>query len=134
MRLFAAYTAIPLVLKRRWYDMIHSGEKREEYREITPYWIKRLFCNRVYKPLHLFPINSKEAAYFAKDHKALAMAIEGEYIVPKNEAALFYMGYAKDRPSCAFLIQETAVGTGRPEWGAEPGKDYFVIKLGERIR
>ena len=33
---------LPLVLKRRWYDMIASGEKREEYREAKPYWRKRI--------------------------------------------------------------------------------------------
>jgi hypothetical protein len=31
-----------LVLKGKWYDMIKSGEKLEEYREITPYWKKRI--------------------------------------------------------------------------------------------
>ena len=31
-----------LTLKRRWFDMIASGEKREEYREIKPYWTRRL--------------------------------------------------------------------------------------------
>jgi len=31
-----------LTLKKKWFDMIVSGEKREEYREIKPYWIKRL--------------------------------------------------------------------------------------------
>lgn len=33
---------LDLVLKGKWYDMIASGEKREEYREIKPYWEKRL--------------------------------------------------------------------------------------------
>lgn len=33
---------LPLVLKGKWYDMIASGEKREEYREFKPYWINRL--------------------------------------------------------------------------------------------
>ena len=32
-----------LPLKAKWYDMQESGEKLEEYREITPYWYKRLF-------------------------------------------------------------------------------------------
>lgn len=32
-----------LVLKHKWYDMIVSGEKTEEYRELKPYWSKRLF-------------------------------------------------------------------------------------------
>lgn len=31
-----------LVLKRKWYDMIASGEKKEEYRATTPYWTKRI--------------------------------------------------------------------------------------------
>lgn len=33
---------LDLVLKGKWYDMIASGEKKEEYREIKPYWEKRL--------------------------------------------------------------------------------------------
>jgi hypothetical protein len=31
-----------LTLKKRWFDMIKSGIKREEYREMKPYWHKRL--------------------------------------------------------------------------------------------
>jgi len=31
-----------LTLKKKWFDMIASGEKKEEYREIKPYWIKRM--------------------------------------------------------------------------------------------
>ena len=31
-----------LVLKRKWWDMIASGEKKEEYREANKYWAKRL--------------------------------------------------------------------------------------------
>ena len=33
---------LQLVLKGKWYDMIASGEKREEYRLQTPYWAIRL--------------------------------------------------------------------------------------------
>lgn len=28
---------VPLTLKKKWFDMIASGEKLEEYREIKPY-------------------------------------------------------------------------------------------------
>jgi hypothetical protein len=31
-----------LTLKKKWWDMIASGEKKEEYREIKEYWWKRL--------------------------------------------------------------------------------------------
>ena len=31
-----------LTLKRQWFEMIESGKKREEYREIKPYWRARI--------------------------------------------------------------------------------------------
>ncbi len=31
-----------LTLKKKWFDMIESGEKVEEYREVKPYWVTRL--------------------------------------------------------------------------------------------
>lgn len=36
-------TKEPLVLpiKRRWFDMIVSGEKKEEYRDIKPFYTSR---------------------------------------------------------------------------------------------
>lgn len=29
-------------LKKQWYEKIRSGEKQIEYREVKPYWTKRL--------------------------------------------------------------------------------------------
>lgn len=37
-------TILSLILTRRWYDKIANGEKRVEYREIKPFWTKRLFA------------------------------------------------------------------------------------------
>lgn len=31
-----------LTLKKEWFDMIAAGVKKEEYREIKPYWENRL--------------------------------------------------------------------------------------------
>lgn len=36
---------LKLVVSKQWFDMIAAGEKTEEYREIKPYWIKRLTTN-----------------------------------------------------------------------------------------
>lgn len=33
---------IVLPIKKKWFDMIASGEKKEEYREMKPYYDKRL--------------------------------------------------------------------------------------------
>ncbi len=33
-------------LKKKWFNKIKSGEKTHEYREVKPYWTKRL-CNEL---------------------------------------------------------------------------------------
>lgn len=38
-----------LTLKKKWFDLIASGEKVEEYREVKPYWTKRLVKNGKFK-------------------------------------------------------------------------------------
>ena len=32
---------LTLPIKKKWFDMIKSGEKKEEYREIKPYYTSR---------------------------------------------------------------------------------------------
>lgn len=49
-----------LTLKKQWFDMIASGEKREEYREIKPYWNKRLL-NKKYDAISFRNGYSKDA-------------------------------------------------------------------------
>lgn len=39
----------------------------------------------------------------------------------------FHRGYTKT--TMTFEIESISFGTGKEEWGAEPGKMYFVIKL-----
>ena len=97
---------LKLVLKRKWWDMIASGEKKVEYRELTEYWKSRLVT---------YP-------------NWTAMAFFKEF-----DAVTFYLGYAKDRPSMTFKVKDIRIGIGKPEWGAEQGKSYFVIELGGRI-
>jgi hypothetical protein len=33
---------LTVTIKKHWFDMIKSGEKKEEYRDIKPYWTERL--------------------------------------------------------------------------------------------
>lgn len=93
-----------LTLKKKWFDMIASGEKKEEYREIKPYWISRLCAwKNAYDPCRDFT------------------------------AIQFKNGYSKDAPTLLFESAGIEIATGNPEWGAEPGKEYFVIRLGAKM-
>ena len=100
-----------LNLKKRWFDMIASGEKQEEYREIKPYWQKFFECFLCYTRIK----------------------IGGRCHSPSNVIICFSHGYKKDRPQMFFKCRGLAIRTGRPVWGAEPGKEYFVIQIGDRI-
>lgn len=97
---------LKLVLKKKWYDMIESGVKLEEYRDIKPHWSTRLVDDM------------QESSPKFKD----------------IETVTFYLGYAKNRPKMQFKVVGVCVGAGVPEWGAEIGKNYYVIKLGERLQ
>jgi len=90
---------LDLVLKEEWYRMIESGEKTEEYREIKPFWEKRMQ-------------NCRDRRY---------------------DKVTFHLGYAKNRPSMTFALDKIMINKGKPEWGAEEGKLYFVIHLGPRL-
>lgn len=40
---------LTLCLRYKWFNMIASGEKLEEYREITPYYAEKFLVNGVYR-------------------------------------------------------------------------------------
>lgn len=46
---------LPLVLKGEWFDMIARGEKREEYRAVTDYWLTR-FSNWATRAMRKLPV------------------------------------------------------------------------------
>lgn len=93
-----------LTLKKKCFDMIVSGEKKEEYREIKKYWISRF-------------IPSGNLLDDCRDFNTVE----------------FKNGYGVNAPKIMFHCSEITISTGRLEWGAEPNKEYFVIKLGEII-
>lgn len=48
-----------LAVSKKWFDLIASGEKREEYREIKPYWLKAL-VRQVYWRIFVFILGKWE--------------------------------------------------------------------------
>jgi hypothetical protein len=43
-----------LTLKKKWFDMIASGEKKEEYREWKVYWINRLIVSSLSGAMNVY--------------------------------------------------------------------------------
>jgi len=92
--------------------MILSGEKKEEYREIKPYWTKR-FEN-----------------YFGK-HWDTDRTPPNTVWNTQKKIVIFRNGYGNNAPSFTAKCTITE-GTGKEEWGAETGKTYYILKI-ERI-
>ncbi len=95
-----------LNLKKKWYDMIESGEKIEEYRNNSNYWMNRFGQN---------------------------VKIKGLCYHPTDVIICFSNGYRKDRRQMLIKCKGLHVGYGKSEWGAEPDKQYFILSLGEKI-
>ena len=123
--------ALHLPLKEKWYRMIESGEKREEYREITPYWMKRLCWDDDYNE----PMSKEDIEALCQHPKVENMFDAGWKPKPFTHVH-FTLGYPKKddaERNMVFAIERITVGKGQPKWGAEKDKEYFVIKLGERL-
>lgn len=85
--------------------MIASGEKKEEYREIKEYWIKRLWAwgNMFDDPREFYAVQFKN-------------------------------GYGKNAPTILVKWEGTEIGTAKPEWSDNWKGEVFKIKLGEIIK
>ncbi len=95
-----------LNLKRKWFDMILSGEKTEEYRDMSDYWDIRL---------------------------GMSELLEYPELTHNFKTVTFSNGYAKKRPQFVIELKRIIIGEGKPEWGAELGKKYFILELGKII-
>lgn len=97
-----------LPIKRKWFDMIKSGEKKEEYREIKPYWTKRFenYYEIAKLNIELECPNFKEIYY----------------------RVVFRNGYGNNAPRMT-CVCKLRVGQGKEEWGAEKGKEYYVLEI-----
>lgn len=98
---------LPLVLKKRWFDLVATGQKKEEYRDYTRYWIVR--------------INN----WFRKSEElGLPQVVE------------FRLGYDARAQRTAFMLECLLIRRPNsflhPDWG-EPCGEHYVIGLGERV-
>ena len=116
-----------LPLKAQWYNMYECGEKKEEYREITPHWIQRLV---VLADGH--SITKADAEKLAQDIELLkTFLISGRLRFKYFSLITFSYGYTKR--TLSYQSQGICIGRGlHPEWGA-PDKEVFILPIGLRV-
>ena len=91
-----------LPIKKKWFDMIASGEKTEEYREIKQYYYKRFETIGLIDKFGLPVVNEA-------------------WVVFRN-------GYNPKNPQIKARVT-LDIKEGKPEWGAELGVEYYVLRI-----
>jgi len=103
-----------LNLKKKWFDMIESGEKKEEYRDMSPYYF------------NYFKVNQCTASFLIK--------IKNILYPPSEVIICFSNGYRKDRKQMFVKCKALHIGQGKKEWGAEYNMRYFILLLGNKLK
>ena len=105
-----------LPIKKKWFDMIKSGEKKEEYREIKTYYDKCLGNAIIGFPFTKVIIENFESikSYDESQFKIIDI--------------IFRNGYKADSPKIKCKCKLN-IGQGKEEWGAEPNKEYYILQI-----
>lgn len=121
-----------LTLKKEFFDQILSGEKKEEFREVKPYWIKRLFFVNEY----YYQSKTSSNLYYSKlkGWDTLEELME-EIIALKIEKPftkiLFRNGYSKDAPEFEIELKQISL---KKDIDTPLGKgNFLVLSLGDLI-
>ena len=112
-----------LPIKKKWFDMILSGEKKEEYREIKEYYETRF--RNLFGAITIYP-----SSIFS--HKSEYELLQGEAVpeeIRKDSVQeIFRNGYSKNSKAIKARCR-LRIGKGKTEWGAEPSKQYYVLEI-----
>lgn len=115
-----------LPLKKNWFKMTKSGEKKEDYREMSNYWYSRLCLYKGEKKTQKWWERYFEMEYSEDQTHTISFIHFDENVMT--------LGYPKNYELHRIIrLEHKGIErrVGKEEWGAEPGKSYFVIKHGE---
>lgn len=113
---------LTLTIAEPWFSMIRDGKKKEEYREIKPHYIRQFIK---FEPLKNDLI--RDYNFHRGFDEGEINGIETELLNLQYDRLVLRNGYRADSPKTTFRNPRIRIGTGRPEWGAEYGKQYFII-------
>lgn len=124
-----------LPLKIKWFNLTKSGIKTEDYREVNEYWSRRLLDPDQELEWAIREELIEDLADPNRKHNDIEECLSFFGAKFKNfDCNLMTLGYPKSSDTERILRLEhkgIEIRTGNPEWGAEPGKIYFVIKHGQ---
>ena len=122
-----------LNLKRKWFDMILSREKKEEYREIKAFWCNKfiVYSGKI-QPFCWWGSNPRVKT------NLMPLIHSGELsdnllVFDGYNTITFSNGYSKNRDQFEIELKRIRIDTGKTEWGAEENEKYFILELGDIV-
>jgi hypothetical protein len=123
---------LTLPLIKKWFEKTKARIKPEDYREINAYWIKRFVETDIENPKIGEALCCLRDGYEPDQVKSSYRV----WLKPFSQN-IMTLGYPKKNNTERILKLEhkgIEIRTGNPDWGAEPGKVYFVIKHGNILK
>lgn len=93
---------LTLPIKKKWFDMIVSGEKKEEYRTINEYYGKRF--------------------------QKLGLIDKDGFLTDNYARIILRNGYGRNVPEVQVVVS-LGVGYGWEKWGADPYEVYYILRI-----
>lgn len=106
---------LTLPIKKKWFDMILAGVKKEEYRDIKPYYTSR-FINI---------LNPDWRKCLCGESDFIQMNRCGFYL-DREFPVIFRNGYASDSPRFKAMCS-LSIAYGVPEWGGDEETEYYTL-------
>ncbi len=122
-----------ITLSKKWFDMILSGEKLEEYRGIKDYWARRLLSVRNEMEFDVWQELIGDISSLPRRHDSFQELLDFFNVkVRQYRKIVAVNGYGAHRPSFIADFISLEVGIGKKEWGA-PDYPVFIIKLSNTV-
>ena len=119
-----------LTLKKKWFDMIASGEKIEEYREIKEYWLKRLFRHNDYAVLDKQMLDEVIEELNKMQYTTNELYDWAGWLPKRFNFICFRNGYSKDAPEIWCGYEGIDIKQAKSDWSDNAKGYFFTIKLG----
>ena len=118
---------LTLPIQKRWYDMILSGEKKEEYREIKEYYETRF--QNLFGAITIHPLYPPDNFLDRSEFELLqGEAVPEEIRKDGVQEVIFRNGYSKNSKAIKARCK-LRIGKGRPEWGASLDRQYYILEI-----
>ena len=134
---------LQLNLIKQWFDLTLQGIKKEEYRDITPFWAKRLLCmkngdnlTKCYSEETIEYLCTSLQHWEDFDYNSVEDVLDNFHIDLKGyQNTDFRNGYKSLYKCPRFIIENKGItiGLGKEEWGFIRETPKFIVNHGEII-